>query len=460
MKKIYSMLMATAVIAAASATAMAAPTGELRTFQPAERPVTLKQQTPVLANTQMKMRHNSIRKVEGSALDFNGNWNLVFGDFYFSDSAGTYIVVDYSVSNQGTTLIFEDQTYQYCAFLATYNKDDNSVSLKREFAFRANDMYIYQQPYVVNLETGKFTFINEMTGEYYPALGMVEFDSLNGLAWVAYKDEAGTVYYGNTLEGSYYDIQDFSEAYKPGANTNLDGTWTDLGEATLVDGWLTPGFDQDPMKPANQWMVPLQQNEENPGLYRLVNPYKVGPLAKYNKSTEDGYILFDASDPNHVLFLTARAGLYIPEMYIGTYYCYNQLGMYHGFFPDKTIDELIANSEQYGDYIPFTTFENGVVKLLAVNNPPADGLAYDATYGAQFAVWGGQYWFDEDTYEPLNMTAMIIFPNASGVDEVAVEKGNAGVEYFNLQGVKVANPKAGEIVIKREGDKVSKQIVR
>lgn len=44
----------------------------------------------------------------------------------------------------------------------------------------------------------------------------------------------------------------------------------------------------------------------------------------------------------------------------------------------------------------------------------------------------------------------------SNVDAVA----DGPVEYFNLQGMRVANPQAGTLVIRRQGDKVSKLIVR
>jgi len=37
---------------------------------------------------------------------------------------------------------------------------------------------------------------------------------------------------------------------------------------------------------------------------------------------------------------------------------------------------------------------------------------------------------------------------------------NAPVEYFNLQGMKVNNPAAGQLVIRRQGNKVNKMIIR
>ena len=49
----------------------------------------------------------------------------------------------------------------------------------------------------------------------------------------------------------------------------------------------------------------------------------------------------------------------------------------------------------------------------------------------------------------------------AGVEEIVADSDvNAPVEYFNLQGVRVANPEAGQLVIKRQGKTVSKVIVR
>ena len=42
---------------------------------------------------------------------------------------------------------------------------------------------------------------------------------------------------------------------------------------------------------------------------------------------------------------------------------------------------------------------------------------------------------------------------AAGVQNVAVDRvdENAPVEYFNLQGIRVANPEAGQLLIKKQG---------
>ena len=51
-------------------------------------------------------------------------------------------------------------------------------------------------------------------------------------------------------------------------------------------------------------------------------------------------------------------------------------------------------------------------------------------------------------------------PNAGLNDVIADSDVNAPFEYYNLQGMRVANPEAGQLVIKRQGKTVSKIVVR
>ncbi|MGM9826972.1 MAG: choice-of-anchor J domain-containing protein [Muribaculaceae bacterium] len=50
--------------------------------------------------------------------------------------------------------------------------------------------------------------------------------------------------------------------------------------------------------------------------------------------------------------------------------------------------------------------------------------------------------------------------NSDAVESIVAEDTNAPVEYYNLQGVRVANPAAGNLYIVRQGNKVSKQIIK
>ena len=48
----------------------------------------------------------------------------------------------------------------------------------------------------------------------------------------------------------------------------------------------------------------------------------------------------------------------------------------------------------------------------------------------------------------------------AGINDVVVDNENAPVEYFNLQGMRVNEPAAGQFVIRRQGNKVEKIIVK
>lgn len=80
----------------------------------------------------------------------------------------------------------------------------------------------------------------------------------------------------------------------------------------------------------------------------------------------------------------------------------------------------------------------------------------------QFGV-GESYYF----YPMIDTTIVLDFDldeaaNA-GVETIAADAvvdANAPVEYFNLQGIRVANPEAGQLLIKRQGNKASKVVIR
>ena len=71
--------------------------------------------------------------------------------------------------------------------------------------------------------------------------------------------------------------------------------------------------------------------------------------------------------------------------------------------------------------------------------------AYVLTYKCANGI--GVYMVYEEGYED------------DGVADI-ISDNNAAVEYFNLQGVRVANPEAGQLVIKRQGNEVTKMLVK
>ena len=257
--------------------------------------------------------------------------------------------------------------------------------------------------------------------------------------------------YSNTLT-----LQDADDDDPNDSGDGDENSWTNVGTATLVDGWLTPAFGDDQFE--SPYEVDLERNDSNPNKYRVVNPYKGSyPLAFLNSADRDGYIQFDLSDPDHVTFDIVEAGLTIANMSsFGEFYCYNTLAAlcdYFGLAPSQIIAIL-------GDECPYTTYKDNVVELNYIVMTGEDGsqeTVYDACFGTNDNPYAGSYW-DGDT----NMCAQIILPEnlTNGVDAVLPAADNDAVRYFNLQGVELAKPAAGSVVIRLQNGKAVKTIMK
>lgn len=211
---------------------------------------------------------------------------------------------------------------------------------------------------------------------------------------------------------SFRNVLTVKEPEDPNKDPN-EG-WTSLGNAKFQDGWILPGFGFDQTNPQYISEVELQQNDENPNVYRLVNPYKGNhPLAQYNTSTAtNGYIQFDVTDPDHVTFATVDAGFAFSQAGISEFYCRNQLSYYvcGGYDADFVIEQL-------GDEIPYTTFKDGVLTLKAVYDEETNTVkTNDAVFGTQANINGGSSWQNEEQ-EKIDMTTVITFPTTEGGED-------------------------------------------
>ena len=85
---------------------------------------------------------------------------------------------------------------------------------------------------------------------------------------------------------------------------------------------------------------------------------------------------------------------------------------------------------------------------------------YDTEYGypIEQTIYEYDYELMED-YPALRYTSEGYFDASAGIDDVTVDT-DAPVEYFNLQGIRVANPSAGNIYIRRQGAKTDKVLVK
>jgi|GEM_PF-5349820 len=118
---------------------------------------------------------------------------------------------------------------------------------------------------------------------------------------------------------------------------------------------------------------------------------------------------------------------------VKTSYFYMTVTEANGLVPEVTFNIAVDKSEGY----PVSTLST---QHMAIATKAGKGLI---VYNPTIQV------FDIDLLTP------------AGVEGVVADADlNAPVEYFNLQGVRVANPEAGQLVIKRQGSTVTKLIVR
>lgn len=446
MKKFYTIALASVVVLSASAGT------ELKLRTNADFSAkTLKTDAPVMLKKSVKELTNAmpaLKKSKKAAADdgIEGTYTITIGDYYWEDSVNGELEEECEVSlNQGMAIFSCD--YFPSMTGGAYNETTGTITFS---AIELGQAQIGQQMYYVRFEpfTGVTTdgyIISQSYNATY-SNGTISFPSEHGFCWSAYTDANYTQLAG------YLDAFDVVSLAKKAPED--ENAWTSLGNATFMDGWVLPAFGIDQTDPANQYEVELQQNSDNKNIYRLVDPYHGNsPAASYNESTKTGYIQFDVTDPDHVIFEAVEAGFANTQLGVTKFYCTNMLASLMDMY-NASADAIIAD---FGDIAPFTTFKDGVVSLgntIGNENKPI----YDACFGIQGEKYAGYSWVDTND-NPDDMTAKIIFPE-TGIDNVIAGEADAPVKYFNLQGIEVAKPAAGQVVIRKQGNNATKFMAR
>lgn len=416
---------------------------------------------------------NNMMKAPAKAAANNsidGEYTIEIGDYYFQGSKGLIeTTATIEIFNAEDGIVTLDCENFPTVVPAAYDAESDligfvSLEMGQIELVDGQKPYLKLEPYewvVTDPTTGRGEFqYGTFVISYDSATGEFTIPADHGLSWTLYNDEAC-----ETEPMGYLGIFDLVSLYK---DIDDPTAWTSVGNATFVDGWVIPAVgDVDQFE--FEYEVPLQQNNENKNLFRLVDPYKGNcPVADLNASTKTGYIMFDLSDPDHVIFSVVDAGFANADLGITKMYCYNTLAYYvnaTGYTPAEIIELL-------GDEMPYTTYKDGVITLKSIYDASINeetGKPYGTTYDACFGVQGAKiahYGWSMQDGTPANMDARITFPtdfnfvpDQSGVDNIVADDANAPVEYFNLQGVKVQNPENG-LYIKRQGKTVEKVVIR
>lgn len=231
--------------------------------------------------------------------------------------------------------------------------------------------------------------------------------------------------------------------------TYNESEWNYIGDSEFNDGWFATVYAQ----PVPAWKVKTMQSKTNKDHYLLVNPYgKTAPaqITEINERVnEAGYIYLDCSEPEMVVVRpNILSGFASSELfYTNIPMICTSVESVEYAINETSKEDIIEDASIFEDPLP--VLKDGVVTIPnCVYQMPSDYF-----YGTDGT------WVDTQTKQPVEMTTVIKLPMGA-VEGIIADAENAPARYFNLQGMEVANPEAGQLVIKKEGSKTTKMIVR
>lgn len=360
-------------------------------------------------------------------LDKNGETKEANGKVVFSDAK------DYSINGAANT-----DCWNTGDFYVTWKAGEDIASLK--YMSVAGAWFDADEETISDIETQLAQKLEDIDLEGKKDLDPVGKDFGRGPATI--------FFIAYDADGTRVKAQTVKVLIEP---DNFYSTWTNIGRCKYTDDIIASTYSsRDPQTGASSFWntgvleALVQESDLTPGLYRIVNPYtdaswEYAALNLHYTSDHRHYLYIDASVPDKVSIPESYVGydfLNINTSVISTNYFYLIDGQ-------KTDDSLWGKLENGVITFPPTTFtENGALKDSAILSGQV-GDRYGTFYGSNIH------------------SAFRLDLNTAGISDVTIDLDeNAPVEYFNLQGVRVAAPAAGELVIKRQGEKVEKVIIR
>lgn len=269
-------------------------------------------------------------------------------------------------------------------------------------------------------------------------------------------------------------------------NTNVCSIWNKLGEYVYPDvpfyfDWNGSGFTWDPVVKFNDGtsensagiFVGLQQEDGKISGLFSIDDFKILAINGKMASTSINPETEEEENYNDPVAVTIDGNDVVIYQFYGMFDVPCTL--------DKDAKTLTATKVQCGN----VNLSSGIapVYLSEADNDYASGYAYNAnptgTYElvmtftvadgkTQITVpdWNAFVMDGNEDYEclPLTKNSSIsldfdITAETQGVSDIIADDANAPVEYFNLQGVRVANPENG-LYIRRQGNKAQKVLVK
>lgn len=419
MKKIYTFVLAALIAASASAS-----TYDVKQFDGRIKTVpatTLKadQTDAALATKSAKVKANADTD---AAKAIEGEYTITIGEFYFGEEGRGMVEAPAIITRNGDKITISCEEFLEDV-TATYDETSGVITFENGSVFpvRLGQSTYYTQFCPFRWDDTLKIVKGSFTATY--ADGKIAFPADHGFSWQAFTDEAMTNPVGYL---ALFDVIEMVSAAD--IETYEDCDWTE----NIIYGAFRPEDSSNTNTNTNTTAAKTTvKYNDTKKTYEIVNAFQA-TFDKLNFESKAPNMIVNAADPaNCIVELTSthiNGGL--------------TDGLYY----------VCSQSSQDGD----STGED--FRITCVENANTITLTFPVKSMLLYASTPQKYYYASAAPCVLVITKSGDASGISGI--VSDEDNNAPAEYFNLQGVRVANPEAGQLVICRQGDKVSKILVK
>lgn len=142
-----------------------------------------------------------------------------------------------------------------------------------------------------------------------------------------------------------------------GAPEDPNKGWTSLGVGSFTDGVNGSLYMENYNAAAVTWDVEIQEKTDEPGVYRVVDPYSENsPFYQFNEEDGSGYLMVDCTDPSFII-MPAQAPGFTDDWGVLT------VKNYEWNFLQQTDDRSVIVAFMAQNGLPQSTFKNGVITI-------------------------------------------------------------------------------------------------
>lgn len=255
--------------------------------------------------------------------------------------------------------------------------------------------------------------------------------------------EASTPYTVGTVDGSTItfpksdiwaigdpDAENLGFIVLSDENIFYHSTWVSLGTGKFIENIVYPGF----VGSENTVAADVEISADGYGNYVVEDPLKA-LYAEKKINAKSPSMKINATDPSNILIPVASTGMYSDE---SSYYAYFSESWFNAEMDGEEVEEEFKiKMEIDGDKVTVTFPVNCCTIWLYPTQSFYNGSPYVST---------------------LTFTD----PKAGihNVDATVMEDLDTPVRYYNLQGAAISNPAPGSIVIRVQGNKATKELIR